>query len=484
MSSVDRVVMCVFDGLRPDMIDQARTPNLMRLARKGTWFREARTVFPSMTRVATASIATGAPPRVHGIVGNAFYYREALPEHVLDVSVIADVKRAEAATGGRFVTARTFADQLASIGKRLAVVHTGSIGSTYLINPRARANKHWTFTVFGPDASETPEAIAEVTDRFGPLPPRNLPRFEEIDYAAEVMVGHVLPNRTNDMCLVWFNEPDTSYHYKFLGSPETMAILARVDAAFGRILDWVEAQPDADRYAILAASDHGQISSTGYVKLHEMLSNEGHTTYRPAERRLDGAKVTFTGGNMGEIRILEGGTERRDEIARWLSEQPFIGALFSPARNEVEGEAPGSFAHALVSLDHARQPDLLYVLKSSDDLDPYGLPGLCQLSGGGVPVGGGMHGGVNKHELNSTLMLAAPAVAAGVLDARAASVTDIAPTVLSLLGAPRASTMTGHSLLDAPLETVIARHETGVGSFRHGVAIRHTGGRSTIERGW
>ena len=72
--------------------------------------REARTVFPSMTRVATASIATGAPPRVHGIVGNAFYYREALPEHVLDVSVIADVKRAEGATGGRFVTAATFAD--------------------------------------------------------------------------------------------------------------------------------------------------------------------------------------------------------------------------------------------------------------------------------------------------------------------------------------------------------------------------------------
>lgn len=61
----DCVVVCIFDGLRPDMVTSALTPNLVRLAGRGTWFREARSVFPSMTRVATASIATGAPPAVH-----------------------------------------------------------------------------------------------------------------------------------------------------------------------------------------------------------------------------------------------------------------------------------------------------------------------------------------------------------------------------------------------------------------------------------
>jgi hypothetical protein len=223
--SADRVVVCVFDGLRPDMVTPDLTPNLARFATTGTWFREARSVFPSMTRVATTSIATGAPPAVHGIVGNAFYFPQATREHVLDTSLAADIALAEEATGGRFVEAATFGDQLAAAGKQLAVVHTGSAGSAYLINPRAEVNGHWTFSVFGREHSQTPEAVDAVVERFGPLPPRNLPRFEEIDYAATVLIEHVLPELKPDVALVWFNEPDTSYHYKFLGAPETLAVL-------------------------------------------------------------------------------------------------------------------------------------------------------------------------------------------------------------------------------------------------------------------
>jgi arylsulfatase A-like enzyme len=484
MPHCDRVVLCVFDGLRPDMIREASTPNLHRLARRGTWFREARSVFPSMTRVATASIATGALPRTHGIVGNAFYFPQAIPEHVLDVSNIADVRRGEAATGGRFLAAQTFADVLARAGRRVAVVHTGSIGSTYLINPRARANRHWTFTIFGADATETPEAIAEVTARFGPPPRRSLPRFEEIDYATDVMVDHVLPDRRNAVAVVWFNEPDTSYHYKLIGSPDTMAVLAHVDRAFGRILDWVDRQPDAERIAVVAASDHGQISSVEEIRLAELLTENGHPTVRPAERHLEGAVVTYTGGNMGEIRVLEGGSARRDRIARWLSEQPYIGALYSPGGLDGRGAAPGSLAHAVVGLDHARQPDLVYVLRSSDDLDPFGLPGLCRVSGGGIAAGGGMHGGLNRHEITTTLIVAAPGAAAGREDRRLAGIIDIAPTVLALLGLPAADTMCGTSLLEPAPETEAATFSAAAGDFRHRVTVvSGARGRLIIDRG-
>jgi phosphonoacetate hydrolase len=471
MAAVDRLVLCVFDGLRPDMISPAQTPNLMRLARRSTWFREARSVFPSMTRVATASIATGALPALHGIVGNAFYFAEALPEHVLDVSVLADVKRGEAATGGMFLSAATFADQLARVGKRVGVVHTGSVGSTYLINPRARANGHWTFSVFGAEASETPEAVAEVIARFGPLPQRTLPRLDEIDYAARVMTAHVLPDRRHDVAVVWFNEPDTSYHYKMLGSPDTIRALAHVDAAFGRILDWIEAQPDADSIAIIAASDHGQVSSTEIIPLDGLLSKEGHTTRRAGARDLKGCKISYTAGNMGEIRVLEGGTDRRDAVARWLARQPFIGALFSPARNDVEGQAPGSLAHSLVGLDHARQPDLIYVLKSNNELDPFGLPGLCRISAGGIPVGGGMHGGLNRYELNATLMVSAPGVATDVIDYSQRGIIDIAPTILALLNVPLAPSMTGRSLMLPPVDMRAKRHDVALDEFHHGVTL-------------
>lgn len=484
MALVERVVVCVFDGLRPDMLDAALTPNLMRFANGATWFRQARSVFPSMTRVATASIATGALPQTHGIVGNAFYFPQAIPEHVLDVSVIGDVKRAEAATGGRFLMAPTFADHLARAGKKMAVVHTGSLGSTYLINPRARANGHWTFTVHGTEGSETPEAVEEVIARFGPLPERELPRFGEVDYAARVMVEHVLPNPDNVLSLVWFNEPDTSYHYKLLGSDDTKQIMAHVDAAFGRIVDWVEEQPNRERIAIMVASDHGQVSSDGLIGLPELLGEAGHPTRRPNERHLDGAAITFTGGNMGEIRVLDGSKEKRDDIARYLAAQPFIGGLFSPGKNEAEGEAPGSLPLSLVGLDHPRAPELVYVMRSSETADPHGLPGLCTLSGGGVPLGGGMHGGLNRHELNTTLILRAPGHDAGKVEAGVCGIIDIAPTILALLGLPEGEEMQGISLLEPLPEMERSEHEASDGDFGHSLTINRAGRRLILGSGY
>ncbi|WP_207478513.1 alkaline phosphatase family protein [Arenibaculum pallidiluteum] len=478
----DHVVICVFDGLRPDMLTPELTPNLSRFARQGRWFREARSVFPSMTRVATTSIATGAPPAVHGIVGNAFLFPQAAVGHVLDTSRAADIALAESATGGRFVTAETFGDRLAAEGRRLAVVHTGSAGSAHLINPRARANGHWTFSILGRDHTPTPEAVEEVTARFGPPPARALPRFDEITYATEVFVGHVLGTMRPDAALIWFNEPDTSYHYKFLGAPETLAVLGHVDAAFGRILDWIDSRPDAERWAVIAASDHGQISSRGEVPIVERLREAGHPAFAASARTLAGAAISVTGGNMGEIRVLDGDAGRRDRIAAWLAEQSFTGMIFSPARNEVEGQAPGSFALSLVGLDHARQPDLVYVLRSSEEPDPFGLPGLGLITGG-VPVGGGMHGGLNRLELNTVLICRAGDLTDGRVSSAPAGIIDIAPTVLDLLGVPPAASMRGRSLVRGHGAGRVTTFETGTAAFRQKLVRAEIGSLSVTLQG-
>lgn len=70
---IQRVVVVVFDGLRPDLVTAETTPHLDRFRAKGASF-DGRSVFPSMTRVCTSSIAAGAPPAVHGIVGNTFFH--------------------------------------------------------------------------------------------------------------------------------------------------------------------------------------------------------------------------------------------------------------------------------------------------------------------------------------------------------------------------------------------------------------------------
>ncbi len=448
MQKTSKIVVVVFDGLRPDMVTPSLMPHLHAYSVANSWFREARSVFPSMTRVATSSIATGAMPAVHGIVGNAFYYPEVTRDFVLDVSLASDIALAEAALDGRFITATTFGDVLAAHGRSFAVVHSGSPGSTYAINPRVAANNHWTFSVLGEAHTKTPHAVQEMVARFGPLPPRNLPRFEEIDYATRVFTEHVLPDINPDVALIWFNEPDTSFHYKFLGSDETSAVLAHADAAFRRIVDTMAARPDSKEIALIIASDHGQISSSGRIDITDLLTAAGHPAVKASERSLDGATLAVTGGNMGEIRVIDGDLDRRDAIARWLMAQDFTGMVFTPSDDPVQGSVPGTFSTRLVELHHPREPELVYVLRSDTRNDAHGLPGLGLITGG-VPVGGGMHGGLNRHELNTMLVLGGAAANGRTMSDAAVGIIDIGPTILDLLGLPQPASMQGRSLHDA-----------------------------------
>lgn len=479
MRKAGKVVVIVFDGLRPDMVTSERMPRLAAFAGESIWFREARSVFPSMTRVATSSIATGAPPAVHGIVGNNFYFPEVTREFVLDTSRPGDVLLAEKQIGGPLLAAETFADRLAAAGRKLAVVHSGSAGSAYAINPNVVRNGHWTFSVLGENYTRTPEAVREAVARFGPLPPRSLPRFEETDYAATVFTDHVLADINPDVALVWFNEPDTSFHYCCLGSEDTRHIMRHADAAFGRILDAIAARPDAQDTAIIVASDHGQISSNGVVEMAALLSKAGHPAVMASQRSLIGAKVAVTGGNMGEVRVLDGDLDRRDAIARWLMTRDEIGMVFTASPDPVDGALPGTFSTTLVGLNHPRGPDLVYVLRSDVRHDAYGLPGLGLITAGDVSAGGGMHGGLNRHELNTVLVLGGAMFAdKPVLSSAPTGIVDIAPTILDLLGISPSPAMVGVSLLaqqDHLKPAAVSVHKAVSGDFRQQMAVAARG---------
>src|SRR6266487_3934615 len=67
------LVVLIIDGLRPDSITPGVMPNLDRLKTTGVWYTQSHSVFPTVTRVNAASIATGTLPSRHGIVSNALY---------------------------------------------------------------------------------------------------------------------------------------------------------------------------------------------------------------------------------------------------------------------------------------------------------------------------------------------------------------------------------------------------------------------------
>jgi hypothetical protein len=86
-----------------------------------------------------------------------------------------------------------------------------------------------------------------------------------------------------------------------------------------------------------------------------------------------------------------------------------------------------------------------------------------------------MHGGLNRHELNTVLMLggAARAGAPGLTDSPA-GIIDIAPTVLDLLGLSPPVSMRGASLMHPDMRRAAPVHEvfqTGSGAFRQQLQV-------------
>jgi len=89
-ASAQRVVIIDIDGLRRDVFETSyragRLKNLQRLFEqtgtgtsftRAVYFKNARTIFPTVTFAAQASIFTGVHPQVHGIAGNRWFDRSA-----------------------------------------------------------------------------------------------------------------------------------------------------------------------------------------------------------------------------------------------------------------------------------------------------------------------------------------------------------------------------------------------------------------------
>lgn len=72
-SAVQRVVLVVLDGLRPDAVPRFDLPACTSLLHQGRGTLFGRTVSPSLTSTVMASLLTGAVPSRHGVAGGRFH---------------------------------------------------------------------------------------------------------------------------------------------------------------------------------------------------------------------------------------------------------------------------------------------------------------------------------------------------------------------------------------------------------------------------
>lgn len=445
-----KFLLVSLDGLRPDMISQELTPNVFAFSRDGLRFSNNRAAYPTETYPNVASLLTGTSPGTHGIVANEFLIPSFDPKQTWHGVDLDRVEQWNQAHGGRFHSVPTIGDVLGAAGKSLWTISTETAGSSRLMHPTVdRYPGHLCLIIKAFERSRPEGIAASIREIAGPLPER-LPadvNLEDQSYATDAFLALERTRGMPEVAVVWYGGTDHSMHVHGLGSEETRQMIRHVDAEFGRLLDWWSSHPEHDRIQIIVLSDHGHVTQTRKIDIKSVLAEAG---FKVGTHLQDGAEIAHNScyGWSGNIRVQNSDPSLLAAVSLALMEHPSIGMVFTRGRDEINGIVEGSFAQSLVKIAHPeRSADLDYCLRDYDETDPFGHSGTCWADNP-QRINASNHGGLHTNAMQAVLLLSGSAFRQGQVISTPSGITDIAPTVLSLLGLPT-NVMTGRILSEA-----------------------------------
>lgn len=407
-----RVVVVVLDGLRRDLIAEPHMPALSRFARRSRVFGAHRSMFPSATRVVSASFATGCTPARHELAGNTLALLEE-GRLVYHDAGHPDFLQHKRCVTGRSLGAPTLAERLAPCGGMILFSNV-SPGAAY---------------------AHDPDGYGFVYHRAGSFSPGRIPLegAQALKIAQDIagenamtgrFIDEVLIERRPPLAILWMGEPDATQHRVPLGSPEHLAALAQADANAARVIEAVDRLRDkGDDLLLILCSDHGHQTVSRVVDVEAELVAAGLKASRDS-----GDVMTPTSGTSTLIYVHPEHADRAEAIGAFLSERDWIDRVI-----------PGP---ELASVGQAARCGLAFAvsLKSDEEPNAFGVPGRsCEskpVAGKATHLHCGQHGGLARYEQMPFLMIDGAGFAEGTLSDAPTSPIDIAPTILAHLQLP------------------------------------------------
>jgi len=194
-----RVIVVLTDGLRPDAVTPSRMPSLRALADEYTQAVHAKTVRPSTTVAALASLATGVAPESHGLIEPGLGFLARLGR-------LRPLAREVAQAGFQ---SQVVASSLSSVERGIVWAVASAAGVSQFVS-RGRRARDVADSALGA-ASDQPEGVL----------------------------------------FVYLNDCDRAGHAHGWMSAEYLAAAAELDAAVGVLA------PLAERDLVLVLADHG-----------------------------------------------------------------------------------------------------------------------------------------------------------------------------------------------------------------------------------
>lgn len=424
-------LVIVVDGLRPDYVTPALMPRLARLGERGIVFTAHHSVFPTVTRVNASSMATGAYPEAHGILGNTVYVPAANATKGLDTGSRENLE-AIGRANGPLLTAPSLGEILPAAGKTILVAGSGSSGAAFLLNHTVG-----TGAIIHQEFTRPASLAAHVLETLGPVPPPAMPNAALNKRAVDAYLTLGLDERHPDLAFVWISDPDHTAHNKGVGSETTNEALRLADAEIGRIEDGLQARGVLDRTNIIVVSDHGFSTHNDHLKLAALVA--------PFAQRLpDGSPdIVVTEGAINFRGAVD--PARVTAIVAMLQKQPPAGAIFTRSKpgGGAEGIVPGTLSFGLARWNHARSAEILVSANWNADKNEAGYAGKTTDSG----VAG--HGTSSPYDIHNTLIAAGPDFREHAVSEVPTSNVDLAPTLLRLLGIKAPAPMSGRVIEEA-----------------------------------
>lgn len=301
------LLLVSIDGFRWDYMSRYPTPNMDRVAAKGSTAERLLPVFPTLTFPNHYSIATGLYPQHHGIVANDF----------------PDPARA---TWYSLKNRETVQDQGFYGGEPIWVTAEtqGMVTAAY-------------FFV----GTEAP--VMGVPPTYWRDFDNDIPGEDRVD---QVLSWLAKPEESRPhMYTLYFEDVDDYSHWKGPDSPESIKAISRVDAYLGRLLDGIQKLSFADQINIILVSDHGQAA---YNEKPQLLVLEDYV-------------------NLDNTHIIEGGSYlfihfEEDDPARAQAMVDVVNDNWDHGQAYVPSTLP---PHWQVG-DNPRFPDVILISETGD----------------------------------------------------------------------------------------------------------------------
>jgi len=422
-----KLVLVVVDGMTPAAFERAiaegRAPAMAFLAAEGE-YRQATSVFPSLTPVCLTSIATGAGPGVHHIPSLVWWNREerriveygsslsALRAAGLSQSLVDTIFNMNARHLSR--DAVTIYEALEDAGLVAAAVNITCYRGRHRYLPTVpglnRAafgpRRFFFYGLFESDRTGAPFAVRSR-------------RAGSVDaYAAAV--GRWLVTRDGfDFLAFYLSGYDFASHAGGPDGAEADLALEQADAAIGTLLD-AAGGPDEflERYALVLLSDHGQTRVERASRLEEPLADVANEIIVAASNR------------AGQVYLRPDARVDAGELARRLDGFAAVDVTLRREGDRVVARKDGEDA-PVEKLDH---PDAAWRARSAL-ADPNAGELLVSAAQGWelADLGGRHHAGGGSHGSLVAGDSLVPLVTVG-LAAEPRRITDVAPAVLEHFG--------------------------------------------------